>query len=145
MANYKKLTDEEQREKNNADNILAAEEAVKIADAAEAEKRKKLNEQKAIGEIVDPEFSRAKSITHNNVKFALGEKGEFKGHAYPAAFKIRTKEVRFDKEFNNYKVNIPYLTLAAFLTWLKKEENMAVFSAQVRIEKDLVLGISDSF
>jgi hypothetical protein len=94
---------------------------------------------------VDPEFTRAKSMTHNNVKFALGEKGEFKGHAYPAAFKIRTKEVRFDKEFNNYKVNIPYLTLAAFLTWLKKGENMAFFSAQVRLEKDLVLGISDSF
>jgi hypothetical protein len=142
---YKKLSDEEQKEKNNADNILAAEQAMLAAQEEGAAKTQKVNEQKAIGEIVDPEFTRAKSMTHNNVKFALGEKGEFKGHAYPAAFKIRTKEVRFDKEFNNYKVNIPYLTLAAFLTWLKKGENMAFFSAQVRLEKDLVLGISDSF
>ena len=126
MSKYDKLTEEQEKAKHNAENKLA-------------------EQNKGNKEIIDPEFQKSKSITHNGIKFALGEKGEYKGHPYSAAFKIRTKNVQFDKEFNNYKVGIPYLSLAAFLTWLKQPENMDYFSSQVKLEKEAVAGISDSF
>lgn len=101
----------------------------------------KTNEFAGAGEKADIEFTKDPSITHNGIKFALGTEGSFKGNPYEAACKFRTKNVVFDKDFGNYKVKIPYLTMAQFIAWLREPENLKKFNEQVELEKQKVIGV----
>ncbi len=69
-----------------------------------------------------------KSFTDNGTKISLGTEGEYLGNHYSAAVKIRTNNVKYDKENRNYRVDLSYSTVARFIAWLKKDENKAAFN-----------------